>query len=170
MRTRLVPLSPDSGIKNRKTSFPKKIWQHSRSGPANLDEFDRSTVRTWTKLNPKWPHEILTQYSAESYVRENFIDQPDIVEMFIDLQDPVLRADMIRYLVLLKDGGLYADLDTKSLKPIDDGTPIEYSGHANMVIGIEYDKLKGNRWFGWTLDLQFPTWTMLAQPGHPIFK
>ncbi|CAF9917931.1 MAG: hypothetical protein GOMPHAMPRED_001416 [Gomphillus americanus] len=150
--------------------FPRKIWQTSKNGPANLDDLDKEAIQTWTKLNQKWRYEAITQYSAESYVKESFMDRPEIVETFIDLQDPILRADMIRYLVLLKDGGLYSDLDTKSLKPIEDWIPVQYQAETSVVIGVEYDRLKGDRWSDWTLDLQFTTWSILAKSGHPLLE
>ncbi|KAM0794456.1 hypothetical protein BDR22DRAFT_895148 [Usnea florida] len=122
--------------------FPRKIWQTSKTGPAGLDGDDRKSIQSWVKINQKHRYEILTQYSAESYVKDRFSHRPDIEETFIDLQDPILRADLIRYLVLLGDGGV------------------------NLVVGIEYDKLDGGRWMDWSLDLQFCTWAILAKPGH----
>ncbi|KAL9122957.1 MAG: hypothetical protein Q9187_000482 [Circinaria calcarea] len=153
-----------------KPDFPRKIWQTSKTSPAGLDHMDRTSIQSWTKMNQKWRYEIITQYSAESYVRDRFSHRRDIEETFTDLQDPILRADLIRYLVLLGDGGVYSDIDTKSLKPIEDWVPAAYKDHANIVVGIEYDRLEGNRWIDWTLDLQFCTWAIMAKPGHPLLE
>lgn len=153
-----------------KEGFPRKIWQTSKNGPAGLDDADREAVSTWTKLNQKWRYEAITQYSAESFVRESFKDRPEIIELFTDLQDPILRADMIRYLVLLKEGGLYSDIDTKSLKPIEDWIPAQFQTEASIVVGVEYDRLKGDRWADWTLDLQFTSWSILAKANHPLME
>ena len=150
--------------------FPRKIWQTSKTGPAGLDDIDRAALRTWMKLNQKWRYESVTQYGAESYVRERFADRPELVEAFTDLQDPILRADFIRYLVLLGDGGVYSDLDTRALKPIDDWIPVEHRRATNVVVGVEYDRLAGMRWGDWTLDLQFATWAILAKPGHALLQ
>ena len=98
------------------------------------------------KLNQKHRYEIITQHSAESYVRDRFAHRPDIEEVFIDLQDPILRADLIRYLVLLGDGGTYSDIDTMSLKPIEDWVPPAFKDKVNLVIGIEYDSLGKGRY------------------------
>ena len=163
-------LSTETSAKTERTPFPRKIWQTSRTGPGGFDDGDRDAIRTWTKLNQKWRFESLTQYGAESYVRERYADEPEIQEIFTDLQDPILRADMIRYLVLLRDGGLYTDIDTKSLKPIDDWVPAEYKGNTSIVVGVEYDRLNGNRWNDWTLDLQFSTWAILAKPDHRLLR
>ncbi|MCJ1338470.1 hypothetical protein MMC09_003758 [Bachmanniomyces sp. S44760] len=153
-----------------KTEFPRKIWQTSKTSVAGLDHNDRMAIMSWTKMNQKWRYEIITQYTAESYVWEKFRHRPDIIEAFTDLQDPILRADLVRYLVLLSDGGIYSDIDTKALKPIEDWIPFEYKSETNIVVGIEYDSLGGMRWVDWTLDLQFTTWSILAKPGHPLLE
>ena len=150
--------------------FPRKIWQTAKTGPARLDENDRTSIRSWATTNPKHRYEILTQYSAETYVKDRFSHRPDIQEVFFDLQDPILRADFIRYLVLLGDGGAYSDMDTESLKPIEDWVPPSYANEVNLVVGVEYDKLDGERWLDWPLDLQFCTWAVLAKPGHILME
>ena len=151
-------------------SFPRKIWQTAKTGPARLDEDDRNSVRSWMTTNPQHRYEILTQYSGESYVKDRFPHRPDIQEVFVGLQDPILRADFIRYLVLLGDGGAYSDMDTMSLKPIEDWIPSAYAKKVNLVVGVEYDKLDGQRWGDWPLDLQFCTWAILAKPGHILME
>ena len=150
--------------------FPRKIWQTSKTGPAGIDEIDRKAMNSWVKINQKHRYEILTQYSAESYVKDRFSHRPDIGELFVDLQDPILRSDFIRYLVLLGDGGLYSDIDTMVLIPIEDWVPSAYVDKVNLVVGVEYDKLDGDRWGDWPLDLQFCTWAILANPGHSLIE
>ena len=147
-------------------SFPRKIWQTSKASAAALEEDDRRAIQSWLKLNQKHRYEIITRFSAESYVNEKFSNRPDILETFQDLQDPILRADLIRYLVLLGDGGVYSDIDTMCLIPIEDWIPQAYRDKTSLVIGVEYDSLGQGRWVDWTLDLQFATWAMLSKPGH----
>lgn len=122
-------------------AFPRKIWQTSKTNVASLEEGDRSRIQTWLKLNQKHRYELITRYSAESYIKEKFNHRPDIQEIFQDLQDPILRADFIRYLVLLGDGGVYSDIDTMCLVPVEDWVPQSYRGKANLVVGVEYDSL-----------------------------
>ncbi len=150
--------------------FPRKIFQTSPKSPASLDSWELPAIQTWTDLNPKHRYEILTHSTAESYILEKFPHEPSIYETFSQITDPILRADMIRYIVLLGDGGVYSDLDTKALKPIEKWVPEQYHDKANVVVGIEYDKLDGNRWLDWTLDLQFCTWAILAKPSHPLLR
>ena len=160
----LIPQAHNASYSS--SQFPRKIWQTSRTSPAGLEVDDRKAILSWVKINQKHRYEIVTQHSGESYVRDKFAHREDIAEIFLDLQDPILRADLIRYLVLLGDGGVYSDIDTMSLKPVEDWVPTLYQKDANLVVGIEYDTLGGGRWADWTLDLQFATWAILAKPGH----
>lgn len=160
---KLPPVSPQL-----QTQFPRKIFQTSPSSPASLPPDELPAIQSWTDLNPKHRYEILTHSTAESYILQNFPHDPSIFETFSQISDPILRADMIRYIVLLGDGGVYSDLDTVSLKPIEEWIPDEYRDKANVVVGVEYDKLDGGRWLDWTLDLQFCTWAILAKPAHPM--
>lgn len=122
-------------------AFPRKIWQTSKVNAASLGEGDRKAIQSWLKLNQKHRYEIITRYSAESYIKEKFNHRLDIQEIFQDLQDPILRADFIRYLVLLGDGGVFSDLDTECLVPVEDWVAQDYKGMANLVVGVEYDSL-----------------------------
>ena len=151
-------------------AFPRKIWQTSKTGPIGIEGDDRKAVQSWMKLNQKHRYEILTDFSAESYIRDRFSHRSDIQETYQDLEDPILRADFIRYLVLLGDGGVYSDMDTKCLIPIEDWVPSKYRDKVNLVIGVEYDRLGHDRWVDWSLDLQFTNWAMLAKPGHLVVE
>lgn len=97
--SRYVPIGQNLSSLN--DPLPRKIWQTSKMGPGALEEDDRKAIQSWVKLNQKHRYEILTQHSAESYVRTTFPRRYDIEETFMDLHDPILRADFIRYLVLL---------------------------------------------------------------------
>ena len=72
--------------------------------------------------------------------------------------------------MLLGDGGVYSDIDTTSLKSIEDWVPLAYLNKIKLVVGVDYDKLDGVRWRDWTLDIQFCTWTILANAGHRLMK
>ena len=67
---------------------------------------------------------------------------------------------------MLRDGGVYADIDTKCRVPVDDWVPPEFRDHVGLVVGIEFDGRGESRWADWTRDLQFASWAMLAKPGH----
>ncbi len=56
-------------------------------------------------------HELLT--SVESIA-------PGIVAMAASLKDPAMKADLVRLVLLWRRGGVYLDMDTVSIAPLDD--------------------------------------------------
>lgn len=50
--------------------------------------------------------------------------------------DPILRADSLRYLILLAEGGVYTDVDIRPLQPIEDWIPRAYHNKTNVVLGV----------------------------------
>ncbi|MCJ1398279.1 hypothetical protein MMC11_001476 [Xylographa trunciseda] len=145
----------------------RKIWQTTKLSPMSLEERDRKNLEKWDEMNPAWRHEVLTDGGCDEYVRDRFAERPEIVNVFTGLKDNILRADLIRYLVLLGDGGIYSDIDTESLKPIDEWIPPEYRDVTNAVVGVEYDTF-GQDPAPALLIVQFVNWTIMAKRGHPL--
>ncbi|MCJ1319995.1 hypothetical protein MMC15_005331 [Xylographa vitiligo] len=147
----------------------RKIWQTTKFSPMSLEEGDRKNLEKWDEMNPTWRHEVLTDGGCDEYVRDRFAARPDIVSVFTGLKDNILRADLIRYLVLLGDGGVYSDIDTQSLKPIDQWVPPEYKNVTNAVLGVEYDTF-GQDPAPALLIVQFVNWTIMSKSGHPLME
>ena len=150
--------------------FPRKIWQTSRLAPMALEQEYRDNVKRWNDVNPRWRHEILTDPGSDEYVRGRFgADYPEALEVYMGLSDNIMRADFFRYLVLLGDGGLYSDIDTEALKPIESWIPQEYKNQTNAVVGVEYDTFgqgKGQA----LMDLQLCNWTLMAKANHRLMS
>ncbi|MCJ1436366.1 hypothetical protein MMC27_005745 [Xylographa pallens] len=157
-----LPLASESAKPTR-----RKIWQTTKLSPLSLEERDRKNLQKWDEMNPTWRHEVLTDGGCDEYVRDRFAERPDIVGVFTGLKDNILRADLIRYLVLLGDGGIYSDIDTEALKPIDEWIPPEYKDIANAVVGVEYDTF-GQDPAPALLIVQFVNWTIMSKSGHPL--
>ncbi|EAQ87801.1 hypothetical protein CHGG_04420 [Chaetomium globosum CBS 148.51] len=107
--------------------------------------------------------EFMTESSADSYVRNKFgATDPDLVEMYLGLTVPIFKADILRYLLLFSEGGVYCDLDISCEVPIDEWIPPQFQGNASVVVGWEFD-------VGWPGNFirQFTTWSIMAKPGSP---
>lgn len=171
--------------------LPKKIWQTWHTPAMFLDEEDKARVRTWHELNPNHRYELLTDQGAETFVRQHFAEDPLIRDVFLNLTDTILRADFLRYLVLLAEGkfllqvwlrkliksvgGVYADLDVECRKPIVTWTPDAFTGRAGVVLGIEADRKPvkndvelyyDHREYIWGIT----NWTFMAKCGHPFMR
>jgi mannosyltransferase OCH1-like enzyme len=79
-----------------------------------------------------------------------------------------MKADYLRYLILLREGGVWADIDVSPKQPISEWIPEQYRNSVNLVIGIENDHHKQPIWPGSPYSIQLCQYTILAKPGHPV--
>jgi hypothetical protein len=96
-------------------------------------------------MNPTYRYEVLTDDNAMNFVEENFgpsgLDRPDIVSTFRSLTATIIKADLLRYMVMYVEGGVYADIDVQALQPIEQFLPERYSEmEVHMIVGIETDE------------------------------
>ena len=78
-----------------------------------------------------------------------------------------MRADLIRYLALLQDGGVYNDVDVGCLKPIDLWIPPAFRHNTSVVLGIEVDNEMGpdrSKLF------ELVNWTIMSRRNAPFMR
>ncbi|KAI0116793.1 glycosyltransferase family 32 protein [Daldinia grandis] len=145
--------------------FPKKIWQSWK------DNSDSPTDRTvgfpdeWRVINPQHRYERITDANGETFLVDRL--PLAIADMFASFTDPILRADLLRYCVMLVEGGVWADIDVLPHRPISEWVPQQYLDKANLVVGIENDHHKMPIWPGSPYSVQLAQYTILAKPHHP---
>ena len=66
---------------------------------------------------------------------------PNSIDTYFALRNPGMKTDLLRYLILWVEDGVYADLDTWALKPIDAWVPehLKAEGSVRAVVGLEWD-------------------------------
>jgi mannosyltransferase OCH1-like enzyme len=106
---------------------------------------------------------FVTDEAADDYVKKAFTDYPNIIKKYLGLTVPILKADLLRYLLLFDHGGIWFDLDVSCEgTPIDEWVPAPYKDDVGVVVGWEFD-------MGWTAPIvrQFATWTIMSKPKSP---
>lgn len=131
-------------------SIPFKLWQ--KAGSMKINDDRQRDIRSWLDVNPRLRHEILTDDSADEYAREHFADYPEVLDLYLSLPVPILKADLLRQLILYVDGGIWSDLDVTCHRPIHTWIPEQYQNRTNVVVGLEFD------------GFQFSSWTIMAKP------
>lgn len=153
--------TPTPTVQPLATTIPEKIWY--KLGQKGLSDQSRQWIDTCLKNNPTYKSELMTDRSGDFYVKENFAFRPDIVETYLALPFPILKADLLRYLLLLAEGGIWSDLDVScEAIPIHDWIPEQYKQDASLVVGWEFDMGWGNNFVR-----QFASWMIMAKPGSP---
>ena len=154
--------------------FPEKIWQIWKVDPLGFEERDLTTARTWTVKNPNHRYEVLTDQNDLHYVETHFgpagFNRIDIVHMYRSLTAKMIKADLLRYLVMYVEGGTYTDIDVEALKSIDRFIPARYDEkHIDMVIGVEVDQPEFNNHTILGRKCQsFCQWTFMCKPRLPV--
>ncbi|KAK8046930.1 hypothetical protein PG996_014994 [Apiospora saccharicola] len=150
------------------SNFPKKIWQSWKDDSGNPTDRTIGFPHRWRVVNPTYRYERITDDNIVAYVQQSF--NSGISDAFANVTDPILRADFLRYLVMLKEGGVWSDIDVNPQQPIDTWIPDEYRDSVNVVIGIENDHQKQPIWPGVPYSVQLSQYVMMAKPGHLAFK
>ena len=154
--------------------FPRKIWQSWKVDPLNFEKRDFDTARTWTTKNPGHRYEVLTDHNDLVYVEEKFgprgFNRPDIVEFYRNVNATIIKADLLRYMIMYAEGGVYADIDVEALKPVDRFIPARYNAaDIDMVIGVEIDQpeFRDHPILG-QKSMSFCQWTFMCRPQLPV--
>jgi mannosyltransferase OCH1-like enzyme len=154
--------------------FPKKIWQTWKVDPLAFEERDLTRARSWTAINPEYRYEVLTDANDMNYVETHFgpngFNRLDIVSTYRSLTAQIIKADLLRYLVMYVEGGVYADIDVEAIRPVDVFIPAQYNPKdVDLVIGVEIDEpdFKDHKILG-PKSQSFCQWTFMAKPRAPI--
>lgn len=152
-----LPAAPTQSLSAPTAWLPEKLWY--KVGPKGLnDEFRGYTDSCLTK-NPTFESEFLTDASGDQFVRDHFADRPDILDGFVAISIPIVKADLLRYLVLYQFGGVWNDLDVSCQVPVSEWVPEQYKANASIIVGMEFDV---DVWIR-----QFASWTIMAKPKSP---
>ena len=158
-----------------KAVIPKKIWQTWHTSAARLGEQEKQRTFSWLDRNPDYQYELVTDQAAKSLVERHFANDFLLGDTFLSLNDTILKADFLRYLLILAEGGLYADIDVECYRKIDEWLPLDLKEKAGVIVGIEADRKPvendvklyyDHRKYIWGIN----NWTFMAKRGHPFIR
>ncbi|ORY19030.1 alpha-1,6-mannosyltransferase Och1 [Clohesyomyces aquaticus] len=156
------------------TVIPPKIWQTWKTGPLTFEQRDSDVAKTWPAKNPDHRYEVLTDSNDEQYVEWHYgphgLNRPDIVDLYRNINITIVKADLLRYLVMYAEGGVYADIDVEAIRPIHRFIPDHYNKEdVDMIIGIEIDEPAfANHPILGPKSRSFCQWTFAAKPHLPV--
>lgn len=155
----------------------KNIWQTWKVGlddpqfPSNYKRYQE----TWNTKNEGYKHYVISDDECHELISELYSTVPDVSRAYNIMPKSILKADFFRYLILFARGGVYSDVDTVNLKPIDtwvslNNTLYDKPNNAGLVVGIEADpdRPDWNEWYA--RRIQFCQWTIQAKKGHPMLR
>ena len=99
---------------NNGTLIPRRL--HQTFLDTEIPNIYHEHIKSWIKNHPDWEYYFWTDRDAERMIRERY---PQYIAMFESYKHRLMKSDAIRYFVLHQFGGVYADMDVHSLKPIE---------------------------------------------------
>lgn len=97
------------------SKIPKVIYQTFKT--KNLSKEMNDIVDSWKQYNTNYKYRLYDDNECEEFIK-SFFDSK-VINAYYKLRYGAFRADLWRYCILYKYGGVYADLDTLCLGSID---------------------------------------------------
>lgn len=176
----IPPASPDElGIRSDRVNddkvIPHKLWQIFLSPPdvetpPEIPKEQTSWAKRWRKTNPRHAYNLVRDTDARALIGKYVTPGSHLHRVLAGPGSLAMKSDLLRYLLLFVEGGVYTDLDTIPVWPIETWVvPEEWRSRVNVIIGMEFDSRGGESWPQVHHDLQFCQWTIAAAPGHSLF-
>jgi mannosyltransferase OCH1-like enzyme len=152
------------------TSIPRILHQtfYTRDLPPRL----RENVERLRAMNPGWEYRFYDDDGIADFIQEHY---PPLVWEAYERIDPrygAARADLFRYLLIYKVGGVYLDIKSGATRPFDD---VLHSGDRFVLSKWQTADGAFSTW-GEQYDLrhveggEFQQWHVIGAPGHPFLK
>lgn len=145
-----------------KNIIPRIIHQTYKTGELPLEI--ATTVNKLKSMNPTFEYRFYDDQDCINFIKDNYDQETLNLYLSIDSNYGSARADLFRYLLMYKVGGVY--LDIKSCTTI----PLEHT----LLITDEYLL---THWPGrdWAEELnykhgEFQNWHIICKPGHPFLE
>jgi len=155
------------------TRIPPLIWQIFLSSPGNSEKKGRTPENVyssdWISMAPPgFTYTLISSAEADRFVNSSFSTRPELIKTYHSITSPVVKADLLRYLLLLSRGGIYSDVDTKPIVRLDEWIPRARQDQIRAIIAVEYDESQDPHPEDFQYPVQFCQWTMAAAPNHPL--
>jgi hypothetical protein len=155
------------------TAIPRIIHQTYPDAHRNLPSIIEQNVRKITALNPGWEHRLYDDNDIARFIESNY--GPRVLDYYNRLNEKygAARADLFRYLLMYRHGGVYLDIKASLDRPLDSVLLPQ-----DVYLLSRWRNRKGEQFEGWGIHSrlrqigrqEFQQWHIIAAPGHPFLK
>ena len=128
--------------------IPKIIWQTMKRNfvPKIMKEYSDS----WIEQNPEYEYRFFDDNDVDQFIAKEF---PEYISAYRKIKYGAVKADLWRYLIIYKYGGVYADIDCRCIVSLRKW--IQPSAEWVTQLGINRDLCQ---------------WLIITIPGNPVFR
>jgi mannosyltransferase OCH1-like enzyme len=165
----VIPTTLDARITS--TTFqkiPRVIYQTFKSYTISDNLYEG--VKSFIDLNPEYRYEFYDDERMFEYVVnydcKNFsFTNEELIKAFNAIAVPAGKADLWRYLIIYERGGVYVDIDTKCVKPLNTFINLNDDIVTYIVGDVHNYYDKNLKW-----KHLFPQWMLMYSPKCTILK
>lgn len=161
------------------TEIPRIIHQHYFPGEAALPAPIRAVRDDLRGRNPGWTYKLWDLEAAEAFISEKFGDE--VLQRFRRISPDYYgaRSDLLRYLNIYAEGGVYLDIKSTCERPLDKAIlPGEKfllfhfphimesarTPEVHKEYSITHPDLIPHR------NVEYVQWVIVSVPGHPYMR
>ena len=155
------------------TAIPRIIHQTYPDAHRNLPSILEQNVRKITALNPGWEHRLYDDNDIAGFIESTYGTR--VLDYYNRLNEKygAARADLFRYLLMYRHGGVYLDIKASLDRPLDSVLLPQ-----DVYLLSRWRNRKGEQFEGWGIHSrlrqigrqEFQQWHIIAAPGHPYLK
>jgi hypothetical protein len=127
--------------------IPKIIWQTMKTNQVPV--LMKNYADSWIELNPEYEYRFCDDNDIIDFLKKHF---PEYLGGYQNLKYGASKADLWRYLIIYKYGGVYADIDCKCINPLRNW--IDKDAKFVTALGTNNDICQ---------------WLIISVPKNPIF-
>ncbi len=146
----------------QKLIIPTNIIQKS---PIKVSNYKTSS---FVRLNPNHTYYSFGDKEADEFIQKHM--PSNVVQVYRSMPKAILKADLFKVIAVMVLGGVYSDMDTECLRPIN--TWIDKNDNpmgVQFIIGLEWNNPSDWK-HKFARPFQFCMWTFASVPGHPILR
>jgi mannosyltransferase OCH1-like enzyme len=130
--------------------IPKFVYQTWKTKELPIE--NQTERDTMIQNNPEYTFILFDDNDMDTWMKDNMNDEVNIA--YNSLSVGAAKADLWRYCILYKQGGIYLDIDSTLLEPLHTFIHPEDS----VIVSRESN------------EKMFLQWLLIASPHHPIFE
>lgn len=142
-------------FQNKNNKIPKIIYKSGKESKHDLSPDVNKLFEKTLKNNPNFELKYYSDKDCETFLKKNFDDE--VVKAYNKLKPGSYKADLFRYCILYKNGGIWSDLTDDFLVPIEE--IIDFKNDS--IVLAEDKKYKGFE----GIQIGF----MASYPNNPLF-
>lgn len=145
---------------------------HQTAPPESLTPEVRRNIEHLRALNPGWDYRFYDDAEAARFMRSC---GPAVFDAWsrINPNYGAARADLFRYMLVLRFGGVYLDIKSSADRPLDSIIRAD-----DEYLLSHWPNRQGEEFQGWGMHRalaalprgEFQQWHVVARPGHPFLR